>query len=378
MTAPIVSVDNIVKCFVGMDKPALNGLSATIYPGKMTGLVGPDGAGKTTFIRHVIGLMHADSGSIHVAGFESKTEADKIHELSGYMPQKFGLYEDLTVIENLNLYADLRAVMGKARTKRFAELLKFTDLARFQTRLAGKLSGGMKQKLGLACALVGSPQLLLLDEPSVGVDPISRRELWKMVQALLAEGMAVLWSTAYLDEAEKCDSVILLNEGEKLYDGAPDAILDNLQQRKWQLNGVAMEQRRAVLMDLLKQSVVMDATIQGKNIQVLVQAGASKPEVEYGDWQHSQPTFEDAFIDKLGGGAGGHSALAEQISPKADDGKPVVNVEGLTKRFGDFTAVSNNTFQIKRGEIFGLLGPQWCRQIDNIQNDVRFITTKRR
>ena len=226
MSQAMVVIDKVTKHFKGMDKPALDAVSAQIFPGKMTGLVGPDGAGKTTLIRHIIGLMQADGGTITVDQLNVNDDAETIHQISGYMPQKFGLYEDLTVIENLNLYADLRLISGASRKEKFDKLLAFTDLAAFQQRLAGKLSGGMKQKLGLACALVGDPKLLLLDEPSVGVDPISRRELWKLVQALVEQGMAVLWSTAYLDEAEKCDSVILLNEGKKLYDGAPQGLID--------------------------------------------------------------------------------------------------------------------------------------------------------
>ena len=167
----------------------------------MTGLVGPDGAGKTTMIRILAGLIEPDEGEVTVLG-RPALKAD--HAQIGYMPQRFGLYEDLTVIENMNLYADLRNLVGPDRTASFDRLLQFTDLKRFEDRLAGKLSGGMKQKLGLACALLKQPKLLLLDEPGVGVDPVSRRELWDMVKDLIGEGVGVLWSTAYLDEAERC------------------------------------------------------------------------------------------------------------------------------------------------------------------------------
>ena len=289
---------DVVKRFPGMDRPALDGVSGAVYPGCMTGLVGPDGAGKTTLMRLLVGLLWADAGSVSVAGFDARTQAGQIHPITGYMPQRFGLYEDLSVIENLRLYADLRDVTGELRKSRFAELLHFTALESFQSRLAGQLSGGMKQKLGLACALLGQPKVLLLDEPSVGVDPISRRELWRMVRELLTEGMAVVWSTSYLDEAEKCDAVLLLNEGKVLYDGAPGDML--------------------------------------------------RPET---------PRFEDAFIAMLGGGPTGVSALGEATAEKPDSGEAVVIAEGLTKRFGDFTAVKENSFHIRRGEIFGLLGP---------------------
>ncbi len=357
MAAPIAIIDNLTKRFKGMDKPALSSVSAEIVLGKMTGLVGPDGSGKTTLIRHIVGLMHANEGAITVDGHDYKVEADAIHEITGYMPQKFGLYEDLSVIENLKLYADLRYVTGREREEKFEKLLIFTDLKRFQSRLAGKLSGGMKQKLGLACALIGDPKLLLLDEPSVGVDPISRRELWKMVQELLGEGMAVIWSTAYLDEAEKCDTVILLNEGEKLHDGPPDDLLKNVDGRTWQIRDVPENERRGILMDMLKTDGVIDGVIQGKHIRIVTGEVNEKPQAPKGEWHAVEPWFEDAFIDILGGGPGGHSQLAEEMEEKPQSDKPVIDARGLTKRFGDFTAVSDNTFQIKRGEIFGLLGP---------------------
>ncbi len=357
MTQPIVVIDAVSKHFKGMDALALDQISARIYPGQMTGLVGPDGAGKTTLIRHLIGLMQPDSGSILVDQFNVVTEAEQIHEISGYMPQKFGLYEDLTVIENLSLYADLRGITGNIRQQKFEKLLAFTDLSPFQHRLAGKLSGGMKQKLGLACALVGDPKLLLLDEPSVGVDPISRRELWKLVQALVKQGMAVLWSTAYLDEAEKCDSVILLNEGKKLYDGDPQGLLARVANRVYQVTEIPAAERRSALIHLLQQPQVLDGIIQGSNIRLVLRDGADKPTLTQGEWLPVNPCFEDAFIDRLGGGPGGYSALAAQIAPKPDDGLPVIDAKGLTKQFGEFVAVKDNTFSIKRGEIFGLLGP---------------------
>src|SRR5690606_1944152 len=153
------------------------------------------------------------------------------HVASGYMPQRFGLYEDLSVIENMRLYAQLRGMDAARRESLFAELLDFTRLGPFTARLAGKLAGGMKQKLGLACALMARPAVLLLDAPGVGVDPVSREDLWRMVPALTDEGMAVVWSTAYLDEAERCDSVLLLNEGELAFAGPPGDLTGRLEGR---------------------------------------------------------------------------------------------------------------------------------------------------
>ncbi len=352
-----VVLDNLVKTFPGMQKPALDRICATLRPGEMSGLVGPDGAGKTTLIRLITGLLHADAGSVTVEGFDSRTQAEAIHAIIGYMPQKFGLYEDLSVSENLELYADLRAVTGQARQSKFEKLLEFTELKRFTGRLAGKLSGGMKQKLGLACALMGDPKVLLLDEPSVGVDPISRRELWKMVREMLSGGMAVVWSTSYLDEAEKCDSVILLNEGRKLYSGPPNDLLDRVDGRTFQIRDIDDRRRRGVLMDLLRQDGVMDGVIQGKQLRVLLAKDTPVPRLDQGSWHRVAPWFEDAFIDVLGGGPGGYSALAERMAEKPVSDKPVIEAVGLSKQFGDFCAVKDNSFSVRRGEIFGLLGP---------------------
>ncbi len=217
----IASTHGLEKRFPKAAKSALAPLSLEIHGGIVTGLVGPDGAGKTTLLRLFAGLLEPTNGRIDILGHNPSKDAAILRDLVGYMPQKFGLYEDLSVRENLDLYADLKDLNGEARAQSFAKLLAFTDLARFQDRLAGNLSGGMKQKLGLACTLLGTPKLLLLDEPGVGVDPISRRELWRMVRELVAQGIAVIWSTAYLDEAEACDHVVLLNEGEALFTGAP-------------------------------------------------------------------------------------------------------------------------------------------------------------
>ena len=211
-----INLSGVEKRFVGLEKPAVASLTATITGGSVTGLVGPDGAGKTTLIRMLAGLLKPDAGEIKILGMDPQKQSVDVRAILGYMPQKFGLYEDLTVLENLNLYADLKNVIGEERKRVYQQLLSFTDLTRFTSRLAGNLSGGMKQKLGLACTLLGSPKVLLLDEPGVGVDPIARRELWQMVHTLAGDGMLILWSTSYLDEAEQCKNILLLNKGELL------------------------------------------------------------------------------------------------------------------------------------------------------------------
>ncbi|MEI8124960.1 MAG: ATP-binding cassette domain-containing protein [Parachlamydiaceae bacterium] len=297
MNEPLVVIKDVVKKFPLQVSPALDGINIQIPKGQIVGMAGPDGAGKTTLLRLIAGLLKPNSGTISVAGYDTIKDADQICTLIGYMPQKFGLYEDLSVLQNLNLYADLRGVVPSERKATFDKLLSFTGLAPFTKRLAGNLSGGMKQKLGLACALVKKPTLLLLDEPSVGVDPISRRELWKMVQELLKDDITVIWSTAYLDEAERADTVLLINEGRVLYNGSPKALLKD------------------------------------------------------------KDKFEDAFINILGGISVTTSVLAEKTPSVAEASHAVIQAEGLTKKFGDFTAAADITFSVNSGEIFGLLGP---------------------
>lgn len=358
----VVAIENLRKEFPRSPKPALEGLSASIRGGMVTGLVGPDGAGKTTLIRLIAGLLTPTSGTVRVSGHDPIREGALIREYIGYMPQQFGLYEDLSVRENLNLYADLRGVTGDERKASFQRLLEFTDLARFTGRLAGRLSGGMKQKLGLACALLGRPKLLLLDEPGVGVDPISRRELWKMVQDLVSRGIAVVWSTAYLDEAELCPEILLLNEGKLLFSGKPANLAARMQSRSLQIRDI-QGNRRPLLARFLRRPEVSDGVIQGRNIRIVLREGAKPPPLEEEDAGPEArivpvpPRLEDSFIDILGGGPGGDSVLAEHLTPLPHDGETVIEARELTKRFGDFTATDHVSFSVTRGEVFGLLGP---------------------
>ena len=222
---PVLLGRDICKTFrrgTGEVVQALDGVSLTAGDGTLTALVGPDGAGKTTLIRLIAGLMVADAGALQVLGVDVAADPQQVQARIGYMPQRFGLYEDLSVQENLDLYADLHGVTADERRERYPRLMEMTALGPFTHRLAGRLSGGMKQKLGLACTLVRSPELLLLDEPTVGVDPLSRRELWEIILHLVQEqGLTVLLSTSYLDEAERCGHLIVLHQGKVLAQGAP-------------------------------------------------------------------------------------------------------------------------------------------------------------
>ncbi len=313
----LIVAEGLTKKFARTGAPAIDNLSACIRSGGVTGLVGPDGAGKTTLLRLFAGLFLPDSGRLSVCGFDPRTQFAKVRRSVGYMPQRFGLYEDLSVQQNLDLYADLRGVVGRERKDAYERLLAFTDLRRFTGRLAGKLSGGMKQKLGLACALIRTPALLLLDEPSVGVDPISRRELWQMVYELVDRGIGVVWSTAYLDEAERCSEVVLLTEGKALYDGPPSDLTARLEGRTFLVTGTGAGRRR-LLARALRRPEVMDGVIQGSSVRLLLADGARPPVAsdlgeDRAEVQPTPPRFEDAFVDLVGGRPRDEAPLAGVI-----------------------------------------------------------------
>ena len=359
-TVASVEIRGVVKRFRATE--ALGGITAQILPGRLTGLVGPDGAGKTTLMRLLAGLMDPTEGTISICGRDTVLDNEAIHTLTGYMPQRFGLYEDLSVMDNMELFADLRGLGSKTNRTLFDQLLAFTRLEPFTKRLAGKLSGGMKQKLGLACALMARPQVLLLDEPSVGVDPVSRQDLWRMVHELTSDGMAVVWSTAYLDEAERCATVLLLNEGRIEYDGPPAELTGTLHDRSFRLLH-PVEDRRFVLSRALDLPSVCDGVIQGSSVRVVLRKDAALDEVRaLADASGAglapvTPRFEDAFVDLLGGGPGGRSVIAECMP--AVDVPHAITVEctELTRVFGNFTATDRVGFEVRKGEIFGLLGP---------------------
>jgi len=345
----------------GRTLTALRGVSLSVRRGRVTGLIGPDGAGKTTLLRLAVGLLEPDEGQISVLGRDTSREAHAVQSSVGYMPQRFGLYEDLSVQENLDLYADLQGVAPADRPARYAALMRMTGLARFTARLAGRLSGGMRQKLGLACTLVRPPQLLLLDEPTVGVDPVSRRELWQIVYALVREeSMTVLLSTAYLDEAERCDEVVLLHEGEILGQGRPADFQEPLRGRTFTAPAAGRD-KRALQQALAASPGVLDAVVQAGGVRIVVRDGEPA-----GGWAGAAPApvaprLEDAFVALLRGRgeAPGRGAAPQPAAPArtAAPGGAVIEVRGLSRTFGDFYAVRNVTFDVGRGEVFGLLGP---------------------
>ncbi|WP_082117197.1 ATP-binding cassette domain-containing protein [Sedimenticola thiotaurini] len=365
MAAPALSFNSICKRFQSTAGPvdALDEISFTIQPGRVTGLIGPDGAGKTTTMRLAAGLLLPDAGSIRALGIDAIADPLAVQSSVGYMPQRFGLYEDLSVQENLDLYADLQGMPKASRPARYAELMRMTGLGPFTRRLAGHLSGGMKQKLGLACTLLSSPRLLLLDEPTVGVDPVSRRELWQIVYRQVQEvGMSVLLSTAYLDEAERCDEVILLHQGKLLGQDEPARFSQAVAGRTFQVSAQGLTQRQ--LQERLSRAPgVLDALIEGEAVRLVMEtAHTPRPESVLPGQPAVQitpvkPRFEDAFVARLKSRPQNpDEVFSLELNIHGSTGDEVIRVDRLQRRFGDFIAVNNVSFSVRRGEIFGLLG----------------------
>jgi ABC-2 type transport system ATP-binding protein len=348
----------------GRTVTALRNISLAVAAGSLTALVGPDGAGKTTLLRLIAGLMTADAGELTVLGFDAAKNPQAIQDRISYMPQRFGLYEDLSVQENLDLYADLHGVPRDQRRRRYQRLLEMTDLGRFTARPAGKLSGGMKQKLGLACTLVRSPQMLLLDEPTVGVDPLSRRELWQIIQQMIDdEQLTVLVSTAYLDEAERCARIFVLHEGALLAEGAPAAIRANAEGLCFAARPAAGEPARALQARLLDDAAnIIDAVPQGGEVRFIRRPHADESALQQLLGAGARPVdarLEDGFMVLLRAQREGRLADTGTIAQNGgvERGEVVIEVRDLVRRFGDFTAVASTSFAVRRGEIFGLLGP---------------------
>lgn len=271
MTAPSpdihVQAEQLTKRFG--KRVAVDGLNLTVFQGEAFALVGPDGAGKTTTLRLLVGIMDPDEGRARVLGFDTVRQADRLKEHIGYMPQRFGLYDDLTVGENIAFYADLYRVSAADRARRVPELLAFADLAPFQDRLAANLSGGMRQKLGLICALLHRPQVLFLDEPTFGVDPVSRREFWQILYELLKTGITIFLSTAYMDEAERAHRVGLMHQGKLLVADTPDALRAAFAGELLEVRGADLRTVRKVLAD---HPAIRQALAMGDRLMVTVES----------------------------------------------------------------------------------------------------------
>lgn len=295
-----IKTTNLSKSFGNNN--AVDSLNLDIRKGELYGLVGPDGAGKTTTMRLLTAIMDATSGDAWVAGHSVLTEGERIKEKIGYMSQRFGLYDDLTVIENILFYADLYEVPKLQRPPRIERLLGFSNLAPFKDRLAGKLSGGMKQKLGLACALIHTPEVLFLDEPTNGVDPVSRRDFWKILYDLLKEGVTIFVSTAYLDEAERCTRIGLMHKGKVLIEDVPKNVRSALHQPMIEVwsgharESVALVKNLGGVTGVSLYGDRLHITVEKKTPASVIIANLKRLDIEVKDYREILPSLEDVFI----------------------------------------------------------------------------------
>jgi ABC-2 type transport system ATP-binding protein len=300
----VIVADRLTKNFPGVC--AVNGLSFEVQAGEIFGLVGPDGAGKTTTLRMLAGIMPPDAGTAEIAGVDVVRDPEGAKHLLSYMPQRFGLYEDLTADENIRFYADLFGVKRPEREARAAQLLQAAGMSEFRKRFAGKLSGGMKQKLGLICALIHHPKVVLLDEPTTGVDPVSRRDFWRILYELVAEGVTILTSTAYLDEAERCHRVALLHLGGLLFCDTPANLKRGLGK---QVLSITSPEPRELRRHLEAAPGISSLVLTGDGLHVVVDSAARRtPEfvarlkgnhVPFDVIQQVEPSIEDLFVDAV-------------------------------------------------------------------------------
>lgn len=355
--APLLRLVDVAKTFKAARRgaapvQALAGVSLSLSAGRSLGLVGPDAGGKTTLMRILAGLVEADSGTVEVLGAPVE-QLDR--SLIGYMPQGGALYAELSVEQNLMLYARLRGLEPDANPDRMELLYRATGLAPFRDRAVSRLSGGMRQKLALACAVVAAPPLMLLDEPSVGVDPVSRREIWDLAQQLSGAGSSIVWTTSILDDAGKCDEVLLLHEGQVRYAGPPHGLADKARGYTF-VRALPPGQRRGALQDVLERPEVISATIAGSSLRAVCR---SETALRGQGWAPEQPSAEDGFALILDDGRPLEpSALAAAFPLReSNPDLPAIAAIGLTRRYGAFTAAQDVSFTVHPGEIFGLLGP---------------------
>ena len=364
--ATVIAADGLTRRFGALT--AVEDLHLAVAPGEIFGLVGPDGAGKTTTLRMLAGIMAPTRGTARVAGVDVVADATAVRDHLAYMSQRFGLYPDLTVAENIDFYADLYGVPRQGRAGRIAELLDFSGMRPFTGRLAGDLSGGMKQKLQLVCALVHTPRVLLLDEPTNGVDPISRRDFWRILYRLLEQNVAILLTTAYLDEAERCHRVGLIDHGRLIATGTTAEIRGLMTGRI-----LAVRSDRARQVHRVLQGALADSRVHlfGDRVHVVCRDIATTTEairrhlaaggLAFDDLREAVPTLEDVFVSVLDRSSGRDDPAAPDPGPGAapvlSERPTAVAVQDLTRRFGRFVAVDRVRFEVAKGEIFGFLGP---------------------
>lgn len=360
---PAIRVENLWKRYGAVE--AIRGISFEVREGEIFGLIGPDGAGKSSTFQILAGVMEASSGSVEVFG----RPAREARSHTGYLTQTFSLYPDLTVAENIRYTGDLRRVPVEEIAKRGQRYLEMFDLDRFTERLAGQLSGGMKQKLALACALVPQPKVLLLDEPTTGVDPVSRREFWDALAHLAADGLTILVATPYLDEAERCYRVALMHAGEIRQLGTPAELRNALQAKRLELRTRDLGKAEQVLSAISgPEHDLIDVQRFGDRLDVLahspeeakgiVQQALSASGLNIDDVHVDDPTLENVFVASLR--SLGDELPAEPFPSRREHtdkhGQVAIGAGNLTKQFGSFTAVEDLSLQVRYGEIYGLLG----------------------
>ena len=306
--APIIAVEGLTKRF--LNAAVVDAMSFQVARGEIFGLVGPDGCGKTTAMRMLAGVMRPDAGRIVVDHVDVLSDPESVKSHLSYMPQRFGLYEDLTVDENIRFYADLFEVPAGVRRERSQRLLAASGMTDFRKFRAGQLSGGMKQKLGLTCALVHTPKVLLLDEPTTGVDPVSRRDFWRILYGLREEGVTILISTAYLDEAERCNRLVLLDRGRVLYCDTPDGLKRRMPGALLSIVSANGRAARAAIRACQGVSHVLlvgdgvHAVVDDANLRIpQIRSALASAGVPFDDVAVVAPSIEDLFIALLENGA---------------------------------------------------------------------------
>src|ERR1039457_979082 len=360
---PAIAVRGLTRHYGAVE--AVRGIDFAVQQHEIFGLIGPDGAGKTTTFQILAGVMEATAGSVNIFG----RPAREMRSLTGYLTQTFSLYPDLTVAENIRYCGDLRNIPAPAIEERSNQYLRMFDMDRFANRLAGKLSGGMRQKLSLVCALVAQPRVLLLDEPTTGVDPVSRREFWDVLAHLSADGLTILVATPYLDEAERCHRIAFMHQGRFLELGTPKELCASLGAKRIELRTADLRKTETILRHLTGSQVdILDVQRFGDRLDLLahdpeevqpaVRKGLEDAGIALDEMRVDDPMLENVFVAKL-------RALGQRTNtlefPTTHDhrglrGQVAVGATKLIKQFGDFTAVKNLSLQIRNGEVYGLLG----------------------
>jgi ABC-2 type transport system ATP-binding protein len=338
-------------------RSVLENIDLDVHAGQVFGVVGPDGAGKSTLLQMLAAILRPSAGTCQVLGRDVRRDPAGVQARVGYMSQGFSLYDRLTVAENLAFAADIRDVTGPDRAVRGAELLRMAGLDRFQHRREGQLSGGMRKKLALCANLMHEPPLLILDEPSLGVDPLSRRELWRILDRARTEGRTIVFATSYMDEADACDRVLLLRDGKPLALGAPQELRRDVAGQVYRITGPALDRIEAALETDV--GVISFQRRAGREVRAQVRDGSRLAPIEAAVAEAAVPTMEDVFTFASAPPPAppGAASAAPPPPPPPRIRNDVIVSRGVSVRFGDFKAVDDVTITVAEGEILGLLGP---------------------